>query len=429
MILSRNQYFLKRASIVYLVALAVCSLLFFDHLMIWYWNVAGIVEVWLFYYLSVQWEVGWKKHSPASTERNLFLAALITRLLWIFGYYLFTTTIWHTPWEQPIGTALCNIISNNSIVFTRIPNAFFDAWTVVLTYRLAKRNFGESVGRLSAYFVILMPMIVFYSGTTMKESLMLMLAMWAVERGDFVIREKKFLSLQLASFVLLVFLLSFFRTALAWVIALAFICAVVLSSERIINRSRRVLILFLIFFVGAAFFGGRVMEQSEFLMDQADSTGANFEYRASRKGGNVLVSGLNKAILAPFLFTIPFPTMVEIEGQYVQQLQNGGFFLKNIMSFFCLFALFILIPKNRWRNHVMIIAFLLGYLMALGLSSFAHSGRFHHPVIPIEMIFGAYGMSQIKSIKQARRFDFFLAAELLAIVFWNWFKLKGRGAV
>ena len=472
MILSRNQYFLKRASIVYLVALAVCSLLFFDHLMIWYWNVAGIVEVWLFYYLSVQWEVGWKKHSPASTERNLFLAALITRLLWIFGYYLFTTTIWHTPWEQPIGTtmdsvayfdqatwliemvkegdissyllyistriddagypvflALCNIISNNSIVFTRIPNAFFDAWTVVLTYRLAKRNFGESVGRLSAYFVILMPMIVFYSGTTMKESLMLMLAMWAVERGDFVIREKKFLTLQLASFVLLVFLLSFFRTALAWVIALAFICAVVLSSERIINRSRRVLILFLIFFVGAAFFGGRVMEQSEFLMDQADSTGANFEYRASRKGGNVLVSGLNKAILAPFLFTIPFPTMVEIEGQYVQQLQNGGFFLKNIMSFFCLFALFILIPNNRWRNHVMIIAFLLGYLMALGLSSFAHSGRFHHPVIPIEMIFGAYGMSQIKSIKQARRFDFFLAAELLAIVFWNWFKLKGRGAV
>ena len=440
--------------------------------MIWYWNVAGIVEVWLFYYLSVQWEVGWKKHSPASTERNLFLAALITRLLWIFGYYLFTTTIWHTPWEQPIGTtmdsvayfdqatwliemvkegdissyllyistriddagypvflALCNIISNNSIVFTRIPNAFFDAWTVVLTYRLAKRNFGESVGRLSAYFVILMPMIVFYSGTTMKESLMLMLAMWAVERGDFVIREKKFLTLQLASFVLLVFLLSFFRTALAWVIALAFICAVVLSSERIINRSRRVLILFLIFFVGAAFFGGRVMEQSEFLMDQADSTGANFEYRASRKGGNVLVSGLNKAILAPFLFTIPFPTMVEIEGQYVQQLQNGGFFLKNIMSFFCLFALFILIPNNRWRNHVMIIAFLLGYLMALGLSSFAHSGRFHHPVIPIEMIFGAYGMSQIKSIKQARRFDFFLAAELLAIVFWNWFKLKGRGAV
>ena len=258
---------------------------------------------------------------------------------------------------------------------------------------------------------------------------MLMLAMWAVERGDYVIREKKYLTWQLASFVFLAFLLTFFRTALAWVIVLAFICALVLSSERIINKSRRVLILFLVFFVGVSFFGGRVMEQSEVLMDQAESTGANFEYRANRKGGNVLVSRLNKAILAPFILTIPFPTMVEIEGQYVQQLQNGGFYLKNILSFFCLFALFTLLPQRRWRDHVMIIAFLLGYLMALGLSSFAHSGRFHHPVIPLEMIFAVYGMSQIKSIKHARWFDVFLIIEFLVILFWNWFKLRGRGAI
>ena len=470
MILSRNQYFLKRATIVYFVALVACCLLFFSHVMTWYWIVAGIVEVWLFYHLSVQWEVGWKGLSSTTIERNLFLAALITRFLWIFGYYLFTSSVWHTPWEQPVGVsmdsyayfdeavwlvdmikegdirpyllyissriddagypvflALCNFISKNSILFTRVPNAFFDAWTVVLTYRLAKRNFGESVGLLSACFVVLMPMIVFYSGTTMKESLMLMLTMWAVERGDFVIREKKYLTLHLASFALLAFLLTFFRTALAWVIVLAFICAIVFSSERIINKSRRVLILFLIFFFGAAFFGGRVLEQSELLMEQADSTGANFEHRANR--GNVLVSGLNKAVLAPLVFTIPFPTMVEIEGQYVQQLQNGGFYLKNILSFFCLFALFTLLLKNRWRNNVMIIAFLLGYLIALGLSSFVHSGRFHHPVIPMEMVFGAYGMSLIKNIKQAKWFDFFLIVEFFAILFWNWFKLRGRGAV
>lgn len=472
MIQSRNQYFLKRALYVYLVSLGACCLFFFDHLMTWYWILAGIVEVWLFYYLSVEWEIGWRKRPSSSIERNLWLATLVIRVLWILGYYLFTTTVWHTPWEQPIGTsmdstgyfnealwlidmikggdvgpyllyistrlddagypvfvALCNLISDNSIIFTRVPNAFFDAWTVVLTYRLAKRNFGETVGLLSACFVVLMPMIVFYSGTTMKESLMLMLAMWAVERGDYVIREKKYLTWQLASFVFLAFLLTFFRTALAWVIGLAFICALVLSSERIINKSRRVLILFLVFFVGVSFFGGRVMEQSEVLMDQAESTGANFEYRANRKGGNVLVSRLNKAILAPFILTIPFPTMVEIEGQYVQQLQNGGFYLKNILSFFCLFALFTLLPQRRWRDHVMIIAFLLGYLMALGLSSFAHSGRFHHPVIPLEMIFAVYGMSQIKSIKHARWFDVFLIIEFLVILFWNWFKLRGRGAI
>lgn len=472
MILSRNQYFLRRAIVVYLLALVACCLLYFSHLMNWYWIVAGIVEVWLFYFLSVQWEVRWEKRSAVTIERSLFLATLFIRLLWIFGFYLFTTTVWHTPWEQPIGTsmdsiayydealwliemikagdispyllyassriddvgypvflALCNFISDNSILFTRIPNAFFDAWIVVLTYRLAKRNFGESIGRLSAYFVILMPMVVFYSGTTMKESLMLMLSMWAVERGDSVIREKLYTSWHLVTFAVLVLLLTFFRIALAWVIVLAFICALVFSSEKIINQSRRVMILLMVFFVGATFFGGRILEQGESLMEKANSTGANFEYRANRAGGNALVSGMNKVVFAPLMFTLPFPTMVTIEGQNIQQLQNGGYYLKNILSFFCIFALFSLLPKKRWRNNAMIIAFLLGYLMALGLSSFAQSGRFHHPAIPIEMVFAAYGISQIKNIKQAKWFDYFLAVEFFIIIFWNWFKLRGRGLV
>jgi len=471
-ILSRSQYFLRRASIVYLIALVATSLLFFDHLMTWYWIIIGIVEVWLFYYLAVQWEVGWKNRLSRSIESSLFGVTLIVRFLWIFGYYLFTTSVWQTPWEQPIGTAmdsvgyfdeamwlnemvkagdisqyllyastriddvgypvflaLCNLISDNSILFTRIPNAFFDAWTVILTYRLAKRNFDESIGRLSAYFVVLMPMVIFYSGTTMKESLMLMLTMWAVERGDFVIREKQYRSWHLVSFAFLAILLTFIRTALAWVIVLAFICALVFTSERIINKSRRVLILFLVVFVGVSFFGGRILEQSESLMEQANSTGANFEYRADRSGGNTLVSGLSKLVFVPFMFALPFPTMVNIEGQNIQQLQNGGYYLKNILSFFCIFALFTLLPKKRWRSNVMIIAFLLGYLMALGLSSFAQSGRFHHPAIPVEMIFAAYGISQIKTIKQAKWFDYFLAVEFFVIIFWNWFKLRGRGLV
>ena len=472
MIQSRNQYFLKRASSVYFISLACCSLLFFNHLMAWYWALAGAVEIALFYYLSVGWEKGWGKIPPAAFERNVFISTAIIRLLWVFIYYLFTTSVWHTPWEQPIGTtmdstgyyneavwvyemmkagdlrpyfiylgtgvsdagypvflALLKFLINDSIVLTRIPNAFFDAWTAVLTYRLAKRNFGEPVARIASIFVILMPMLIFYSGVTMKESLMLMFSMWAIERGDFVIREKQYTFRNLLSFAALALSVTLFRTALAWVIILAFLCALVFSSEKVINKSRRVAILFVVVFAGAALFGGRIMDQSEELMEQAESTGANFEYRANRKGGNALVADLNKVVLAPLIFTIPFPTMVEIEGQNIQQLQNGGFYLKNIFSFFCIFALISLLPKKRWSNNAMIIAFLIGYLMVLGLSSFAQSGRFHHPVIPIEMIFGAYGISQIKNIRQAKWFDYFLILEFIIILAWNWFKLKGRGLV
>ena len=439
-----------------------------------YWVLAGIIEVILFYSLSVEWGRKWKNVSSSVFERNAFSSALVLRLMWIVGYYLFTMEVWQTPWEQPVGTsmdstgyyqeamwlyemilagditpylqyiatsgsfsdagypvflAVSNLLFHNSILLTRVPNAFFDAWTVVLTYRIAKRNFGESVGRTSALFVILMPMVIFYSGVTMKESLMLMLTMWAVERGDYVIREKRFNVGSLAAFISLSVMVTLLRVALAWVIILSFFCALAFSSERLLNYSKRLVIILALLFVGAAFFGSAILEQSEELIEQSEATGANFEFRANRRGGNVLVSRLNKVVLVPLLVTIPFPTMVDIDGQNIQQLQNGGFYIKNILSFFCFLALLSFLPKNRWKNHVMIIAFFLGYLAALGLSSFAHSGRFHHPIIPIEMIFGALGISQIKNIKQVRWFDYFLVLELCIIVFWNWFKLRGRGMV
>ena len=77
----------------------------------------------------------------------------------------------------------------------------------------------------------------------------------------------------------------------------------------------------------------------------------------------------------------------------------------------------------------MIIAYLIGYLMVLALSSFAQSGRFHHPIIPMELIFASCGIFSIRNKKQADLFDYFLALEFIIILGWNWFKLRGRGQI
>ena len=463
-----NRYFLRRATILYIVSLTVVLLVFFSNFMQWYWAAMGLLEVTLFYYLSSSWENTWSKSSEKSFEKTLFAVTAISRIAWILLYYLFTMAVWHTPWEQPIGTsmdsvgyygeamwlaemirqgdispyldyvnpsdagypvflALLSLIIKDNILLTRLPNALFDAWTVILTYRIAKRNFGEKNGRIAAIFTILKPQMLFYAGVTMKESMMLMLTMWALERGDKAIRQKDSKVLSIIAFVLLSLIVSFFRTALAWVLVLAFICALVFSSDRIMKASRRWTIILTIALAGVTIFGGTIIEQTEDLLEQVDSEGQNFEYRANRKGGNTLVSKMSKAVFAPIMFTLPFPTMVEIEGQNIQQLQNGGFYLKNILSFFCVFALVLLLITKKWRGNVLIIAFLLGYLMVLALSSFAQSGRFHHPVIPMELIFATFGINNIKNRKQASWFDMFLAFEFVVIIAWNWFKLKGRG--
>lgn len=462
-------YFLKRATVVYFLSLLTCMVLYSNHWMEWYWTLAGIIEVTGFVYLSSYLDLSWKEVSQASFERRLFSLSLILRLLWLIGFYLFSMNVWHSPWEQPLGVPMdsesyyneslwikemilnkdlspyllyisghiddagyplflgaLSFLTNNSIVLTRVPNIVFDSWTAVLIYRIAKRNFDERVARVSGIFVVLMPMIIFFSGTTMKESMMLMLATWAVERGDFTIRNKSSLSFSFIEFIFLAASLLLFRTALSWVLFLSFICALALSSERLITRPRRVVFLLILVF-GGFLVGGNILEQRESLTEQFEATGANFEYRASRQGGNALVKGLSKAVLAPVIFSVPFPSMVSIEGQSIQVLQNGGYFLKNILSFFVIFALIVLVKRKVWCNNVMIIAFLLGYLLVLTLSSFAHSGRFHHPVIPIEMMFAVFGMSSIRNKRQADWFDYFLILEFLIIIVWNGFKLKGRG--
>lgn len=468
-----NNYFLKRAVAIYGISLICVGVLYYGNFMPWYWTIAGILEVLLFYWLSTYWEKKWSSILPVRFEKKLFAATLVFRFCWIVGYYLFTTTVWHTPWEQPIGSSmdstgyleealwvremilqrdlspyieylrtgfisdagypvflsLWSFLIGDNIFLTRIPNAFFDAWTVVLTYRIAKRNFGEKIGRLSAFFTILIPMLCFYSAVTMKESLMLMLTMCALDKGDVLIRDRRFKSMDLILFVLFAFSISFFRTALAWVIVLTFICAILLSSEKLLQQSRRVVYITVLLLGGITLFGGVIIDQSESLLYQAESTGSSLEYRANRKGGNKLVANLNKGVLAPLALMIPFPTMVEIEGQNIQQLQNGGFYLKNILSFFCLFAIFLFLKRKTWRECVMILAFLAGYLMVLAMSSFIQSGRFHHPVIPVEMILGAYGINSIRNRKDARLFDYFLVFEFVVIVFWNWFKLRGRGII
>lgn len=436
----------------------------------WYWILAGIIEVTLFYGLSTSLELGWKIISSIQFEKKLLWGTAAIRLLWVIAYYLFTTNVWNTPWEQPIGASmdstgyfeeamwlrgmilnkdispyllyisnsiddagypiflgLLSLITEDSIFITRLPNIFFDAFTAVLTYRLAQRNFGEKVARLAGIFTMLMPMIIFYSGVTMKESLMLMLAIWALERGDYTIRNKSIGSFSFVSFLLLVASMLLFRKAIAWVLILSFICALVLSSEKIISKSRRFTIILVVVLGGLFFMGGYVLDQGTEVIEQIEANGGNLEYRANRQGGNVLASRLNRAVFAPLIFTIPFPTMVNIEGQHIQQLQNGGYYLKNIFSFFVLLSLIVLLKRKSWGNNVLIIAYLIGYLIALSLSSFAHSGRFHHPVLPIEMIFASFGMSCIKSKKEATLFDYFLILEFFIILVWNGFKLKGRG--
>jgi hypothetical protein len=156
--------------------------------------------------------------------------------------------------------------------------------------------------------------------------------------------------------------------------------------------------------------------------NQSDS----MEWRSKRAGGNEFARYMSGAVFAPMIFTIPFPTMVKVDGQENQQMIHGGNFVKNILSGFVIFAVFTMLFSGEWRKHTLLISVMLGYLIVIAFSAFAHSERFHQPALPFELLFAAWAIIHLKP-KHIQWLNIWLLFILVANVAWAWFKLAGRG--
>ena len=153
---------------------------------------------------------------------------------------------------------------------------------------------------------------------------------------------------------------------------------------------------------------------------------SNMEWRSERMGGNQFARYAGSAVFAPLIFTLPFPTMVDIPDQENQQMIHGGNYVKNITSFFTILALAFLFLGGKWRGHVLPASFFIGYLIVLVFSNFAQSERFHIPILPISLMFAAYGVSLMTN-KHKLWFQYWMLFIFVANLGWAWFKLRGRG--
>jgi len=297
----------------------------------------------------------------------------------------------------------------------------------VLIYRLGARNFGEAVGRMASIFCMLMPNLIYYSGLHLKEVEMVFLTVWFVERADFLIRNKKYSFLTILPTLLIASSLFFFRTVLGITALFALFTTLMFSSKRILSWSKRVVMTIWVIVTVVYFIGGRIANEVEGIWQaRVSNQASSLEWRAKREGGNTLATKASSAVFAPLILVIPFPTIVNTPGQENQQLLNGGNYVKNIMAFFVMFALFWIIKENKWRDYLLIGSFTLGYLIVIALSAFAQSERFHQPALPFLLLFAAFGISKMSN-NEKKYFKWYMAFIFVAIVGWSWFKLAGRG--
>lgn len=467
------------AMLTYVLALLACNVVYMRYALTWYWWVFGLVEVCGFFYFANYLTKAWARMSPKSFAKRLFYTALGIRVVYVLFSYWFYITMTGGPFEfdpgdvgfynelgkygasllregnwnllpamidysganysdlgYPLYLSFVYWLTGDSMLVTRLIKAIWSAWTALLIYKLAARNFGESTGRMAGILCMLMPNLIYYCGLHLKEIEMVFLAVLFAERADYILRRGKLTFGPTAALMLIPGVLFTIRTALAAVLVLAFLCALLLSSDRVVGWGRRILLIV----VASAFVGAVMLNNTSIGNDvramwqtRGSEQKGNMAWRATRvdKGGHVqkFAKYASATVFAPMIFTIPFPTMTEVPGQENLKMIHGGNFVKNITSFFTILALFILLFSGDWRKHVLPIAILCGYLVVLVFSSFAQSERFHLPSVPFAMMFAAYGISYMRNPKYKRWFRMWCVLMFIAALAWNWFKLAGRGMI
>lgn len=465
--------------LVYILALGAVNGLFFDYAMPWWLWLFGIASVLLFFYGSNFFTKVWYNISEKSFAKNLFWWAFGIRIAYVLFIYFFNNEhygtyyesnegdiTWYVPsalemakqfsegnygdvirmwlgWNVDISDmgyviylAFLYLITGafSEVVLPLSLKAVYGALMCVMMYRIAKRHFGEHVGRMTAIFCMLQANLIWWCGSMMKETEMTLLVVWYIYEMDNVLSRGSFKLQHLSKAIFIGFLLFTFRGALGLVAFGAMFVALLLTNSKIVNVSTKILVGVLLAVVLGLSYGENIMEMVQDVREKVEGgsyQATNMEWRRTRDGGNDFAKYASAVVFAPLIFTIPFPSMVyTYQSQEMQIMVNGGNFEKNILSFFVILILFHMIFSGEWRKHVFILVMLCGYLAALVLSVFAQSGRFHVPIMPLEMMLAAYGIYTMGSSTFYRRwFNWVLALEVIVCVAWAWFKLAGRGYI
>lgn len=437
------------------------------------------ISVILFFYGTRSLSSSWSRKRERTFLKNVFWTGFIIRFIWIcYLYFIFNPAQYGTPlgsaddtaWYMDFGHGIADWVRDGfPIPFDRLMKNYQSAiddtgypiWLAIVylltgdisdifipfvlkcalgaycgvsIYRVAQRHFGTATARMAALFCMLNPNMIYWCGSMMKETEMVFLCCLFLEKTDVTLSTNSKLGFrELIPGILIGLALMFIRMPLGLVAFMAIFAHIIFVSRKVMSNGKKIAAGVL---VGATLFlgvGDRFIIQSKKHLENVESGGqkTNMEWRSTREGGNSFAKYAGAAVFAPLIFTIPFPTFNQATlDQVVQPITSGGCYIRNVLSFFIVMVMILLLVSGEWRKHVFILAFTLGYLLVLVLSGYAQSGRFHMPIWPMLMLFAAYGIQLLKDNKRIKAgYNMVLVLEVAVCLAWNWFKLKGRGMI
>lgn len=451
--------------VLYLIALATVSIAFSKYAMDLPFILLGIMWVVCFFGLSSYFNKKWVRISKTEFFWTIFTVALIIRVIWVLFSYFFYEAKTGIPFEFSAADSLmyhenASLFANNfswspknlvkfysdipysdrgyffwlstiysligpSIIGTRLLKAIIGAFTVCAIYKLAERNIGDYPAKMAGIFACFMPNLIIYCGLHLKETEMLFLVAAFLERADYLIHSKKYNLFTIIVPTLLAVTLLFFRTVLGAAAILSFATGILFTSTKVIGKGKRVLLIAWGVLALSYFAGGTIVNEVQSVWEERDDNVVQKREAQVNKGVK-WAKYATGTVMAPIVFILPFPTMIDVEEQYNQQVISGGNYIRNFLGAFVLIALFdALFKRKNWRDLSLIGSFAIGYLGVISMSGYSNSERFLLPALPVLLIMAAYGISILDAKYYRYAKLWYWIVPVMAIA-WAFFKIGSR---
>ena len=347
--------------VAYILTLMLVSFIFSEFSLPWYYMLSGIVAVLVFFLyggylidrkLSIE-----NVRQDRNFERKIFWMAFIPRILFMLLLYWIFQDNYHDAFGfengdanfyNEMGTIMARALGDgtfakevegnlnvldlsdmgygiylgfiywltgDSIIIVRLLKCLFSSITVILIYRLTKRNFDPQTARVAAIFCALWPNFWYYCAVHLKEVEMVFLCVLFVEQADQMLRSRQFTAWKIIPLLLIAAALFTVRTPLGIVALLALMFSVVMSSSRVVSWGKRIIVGVLALLLIGVTVGNRIEEQSRSLLEQVQSgqQQTNMEWRSTRRDASGNTQSFAKyagaAVFALMIFTLPFPSM------------------------------------------------------------------------------------------------------------------------
>ncbi len=458
---------------IYALLVVLCSMLFFHRAPSFLFILIAFAFVFIFFYYTYTLSRSWYALSEKVFKKKVFWVGFWIRVIWVIFAYFFYIAQTGIPFEydaadvlayhgfaqsmvelgvgfnifeiytyaldwgidfsdsgQNVSMSLIYAIFGVNVIAPRIIYAVLGSWSSLFIYKLTQRHFGENTARLAAIMSMLFGTTIFYSGMHLKEVVMFFLVSATLERADYLFSQKKF-DIKL---LLLVFLLAsshfLYRTVLGASFYFTIFTAIMFSTAKKYTWKRRSLVGVWLIVGVLTFFSGRIEQEIRFYLEiREDATEAIFEARSDVDSGrNAYFKYLAGGVLAPMITIVPFPTLVMGAGNPNMVLQAGNLFQRNILGFLTLAGLLVMIKRKggEWRKHILLWCIFI-YILIIATTGFVVNNRFHIPIMPVLIIWGAYGITHSKPHLLKKYFNIYTIVLFIIIMGWNYLKMKGRG--